>query len=89
MKANNVIAITNKKDEKHSKYPYGYTTITYAKGYYPRIDHNFKIGGNTDAEITLELTPIGDLDNSSFTEEFHTSSEVEMVEFLNYYKLTE
>ncbi len=83
------ISIPAKKPAKPSLYPYGYTTITSVKGYYPRIDHNFKIGGNGDAVITLEMTPIGELENSSFVEIFHESSDVEMVEFLNYYNLSD
>lgn len=86
---NNKISIPNKETANPSSYPYGYTTITSVKGYYPRIDHNFKIAGNGDALITLEMTPIGELENSSFVEVFHESSDVEMVEFLNYYKLSD
>lgn len=86
---NKQINIPAKKMDKPSSYPYGYTTITSVKGYYPRIDHNFKIGANVDAVITLEMTPIGELENSSFVEVFHESSAVEMVEFLNYYKLSD
>lgn len=80
------ISIPSKDTVGPNSYPYGYTTITSVKGYYPRIDHNFKIGGNGDALITLEMTPIGELENSAFVEVFHKSSDVEMVEFLNYYK---
>lgn len=83
------ISIPNKKMDKPSSYPYGYTTITYVKGYYPRIDHNFKLGANVDAVITIEMTPIGELENRSFVEVFHESSDVEMVEFLNHYNLAD
>ncbi len=83
------ISIPARKMDKPSSYPFGYTTITSVKGYYPRIDHNFKLGANVDAVITLEMTPIGELENSSFVEIFHQSSDVEMVEFLNYYNLSD
>jgi hypothetical protein len=83
------ISIPYKKSDKNSSYPYGYTTITSAKGYYPRIDHNFNIGGSANAILTLELTPIGELENSSFVEVFHESSDVEIAEFLNYYNLSD
>lgn len=84
---NNIINIPYKKVTEKNKYPYGYTTITTAEGHYPRIDHNFKIGGKTDAKITLELTPKESFINQSFTEVFHYSSEVELVEFMNYYSI--
>jgi hypothetical protein len=85
---NNIIKnIPYKNVLKDSDYPYGYTTITYAIGYYPRIDHNFKFASEGGAQVTIELTPIGEFDNSSFTEVFHKSGETEMVEFLNYYNL--
>lgn len=83
------ISIPAKRMDKPSSYPYGYMTITSVKGYYPRIDHNFKLGANVDAVITLEMTPIGELENSSFVEVFHQSSDVEMAEFLNYYNLSD
>jgi len=87
-KENNIIrGIPYKGALRESDYPYGYTTITYADGYYPRIDHNFKFASGKGAELAIELTPIGEFDNSSFTEVFHESSEVEIAEFLEYYNL--
>ncbi|MBC8060235.1 MAG: hypothetical protein H7Y18_06175 [Clostridiaceae bacterium] len=88
-KNNSEISIPYKKTAKTSYYPYGYTTITSVKGYYPRIDHNFRIGGSGDAVITLEMTPIGELANISFVKVFHQSSDVEIAEFLDYYNLSD
>ncbi|WP_179238945.1 hypothetical protein [Sedimentibacter hydroxybenzoicus] len=82
----NIISMPYKKATEKNKYPYGYTIITAADGYYPRIDHNLKIGGG-DGQLTLELTPRKPFENKSFTEYFHHSSEVEMAEFMNYYNL--
>lgn len=82
----NIISIPYKKSTEKPKYPYGYTIVTVADGYYPRIDHNLKTGGG-GGQLTLELTPRKPFENQSFTEYFHHSSEVEMVEFMNYYNL--
>lgn len=84
---NNIISIPDKNVNGKNKYPYGYTIITKAKGYYPRIDHNLKIGGKEDAKITIELTPEEPFLNQSFTEVFHNSSQVELVDLMNYYNI--
>ncbi len=86
-KNNNIISIPYKKASEKNQYPYGYTIITAAEGYYPRTDHNYKIGGKEDGKITLELTPRESNSNQSFTEVFHYSSEVELAEFMNYYNI--
>lgn len=83
---NNIISIPYKKATEKKQYPYGYTMITISDGYYPRIDHNLKIGGG-DGLLILELTAREAFENRSFTEYFHQSSEVEMVEFMNFYKI--
>jgi len=89
-KENNTITNIPYKDvSKASDYPYGYTTITYADGYYPKIDHNFKFTSRGGSKLTIELTPIDKADDKSFTEVFHISSDVEMVEFLNHYNLVQ
>lgn len=84
---NNVITLPQKpfKTTNKGKYPYGYTIITFSKGYLPRIDHNLWIGKNSDTNILIELDRPEILSNVSYTEFFHGSSQSSIVDFLNYY----
>lgn len=84
---NNVISLPQKpfKNSNKGKYPYGYTIITFSKGYLPRIDHNLMIGKNSDTNILIGLDKPEPLSNISYTEFFHGSSQSSIVDFLNYY----
>lgn len=82
---NNKISLPSKSNSEKDRYPNGYTTITVSKGYYTRIDHNFKIGGG-EREIRLDLNPMEPMSNKMVDEIFHNSSNVELAEFLDNYK---
>jgi len=75
--------IRQKSPAKTGTYPYGYTIITYAKGYFPRIDHNISYGG--DGELTLELTKVKPFTNQTYTEYFHGASMGATGEFIYHY----
>lgn len=68
-----------------SKYPYGYTILTYVKGYLPRIDHNITMGKDNITDIIIELTKPEKFSNQSLTEEFHYSGDIVLVDFINFY----
>jgi hypothetical protein len=67
-----------------SKYPHGYSMITIAEGYLPRIDHNFIAASGT---ITLELKKIpNEPSNEAYTEYFHGAAMNEVAGIIEYYK---
>lgn len=83
---NNIIShpiIKQKSPSKTGTYPYGYTIITYSKGYFPRIDHNISYGG--DGELTLELTKVRPFTNQTYTEYFHGAAVGSTGEFIYHY----
>ncbi len=76
----------NSYSEKN-KYPYGYTIISYADGYLPRIDHNVSMGSEADTNLVLSLEKMEHFSNQSYTEYFHNSPQVELVELFEHYKI--
>lgn len=70
------------------KYPYGYTIITIADGYLPRIDYNL-ILGYEDTLITIELTnkEKADKRNHNYEEHFHKHIPNVIYELLDYYDI--
>ncbi len=69
-------------------YPYGYTTITFADGYIPRIDHNLILGYES-TQVVIELLKIDDenVENRQYEEYFHKHSPSIVYELLNHYKI--
>ncbi len=69
-------------------YPYGYTTITIADGYIPRIDNNLILGYES-TQIVIELSKIDDenVENRQYEEYFHKHSPSIVYELLNHYKI--
>lgn len=81
-KSNNIIDLPPKPASLgNKKYPYGYTLLTYAKGYLPRIDHNMTMGLGGGTTIELELPKPEPLSNQSYVEEFHGTDAVMLGEF--------
>lgn len=83
----NVISLPQKPNvnSSKSKYPYGYTIITFSKGYLPRIDHNLTIGEKGITNILITLDKPEAFSNVSYTEFFHYASQISVMDFLNYY----
>ena len=67
----------------NGEFQMGYTALSYAKGYLPRIDHNLLINSNDTVSLQLELQRIGG--NEAFTEFFHSSSMNAATDFINHY----
>lgn len=72
-----------------SQYPYGYTIITYSKGYLPRIDHNIYMGKEGATDLVIALKKPEPYSNEAYTEFFHDSSQAATVDMLGYYKIGE
>ena len=73
-----------KSSSKTGLYPYGYTIITYAKGYLPRIDHNLPAGAG-QYTIYIKLEKSQPFKNNSYTEFFNKSSTGLVSDFTHYY----
>lgn len=66
------------------KYPYGYSMVTMAEGYLPRIDHSFV---SASSVITLELKRCpAEPSNEAYTEFFHGAAMNEVAGLLGYYE---
>lgn len=82
--ASNVISLPEIAYSDPGKYHYGYSMITIAEGYLPRIDHSFP---SISEVITLELKPVPkESSNELYTEYFHGASINEVAETLSYYE---
>lgn len=80
----NVILLPSINYEDPGRYHYGYSTITIAEGYLPRIDHSFQ---SVTGVITIELKKVSkDASNEAYTEYFHGVATNEAVEILSYYE---
>lgn len=83
-RASNVISLPEITYSDPGKYHYGYSMITTAEGYLPRIDHSFP---SISGVITLELKPVPkESSNELYTEYFHGASMNEVAEILSYYE---
>lgn len=72
-KSSHIVSLPNIASlNSDGEFQMGYTALSYAKGYLPRIDHNLLINSNDTLTLQLELQPIGG--NEAFTEYFHPSS---------------
>jgi hypothetical protein len=85
-KSDNSISLPQKPTgNDKSKYPFGYTIITYSKGYMPRIDHNMVMGNDGVTKIEIELSKPEPLSNQTFTEQFHYLGDSAVADLLGYY----
>ena len=66
-------------------FPMGYTLLTYAKGYLPRIDHNLMIANNETTTLTLEMQSIIGSGNTTYLEYFHPSTMNTVFDFIQKY----
>ncbi|QNU68086.1 hypothetical protein EHE19_006510 [Ruminiclostridium herbifermentans] len=66
------------------KYEAGYTIITGAIGYLPRIDHNILMYDNVQRNIIIELVK-PNVNNAYFSEQQHKSDKNEITNLLKYY----
>lgn len=82
--ASNVIFLPSINYEDPGRYHYGYSAITSAEGYLPRIDHSFE---SVSGVITIELKKVSkDISNEAYTEYFHGAAINETIETLSYYE---